>query len=740
MARLVGYELGDRFARGGMAEVFLANPPPHLRAELGEHVAVKQLLPELEAKDEFLDMFLEEGKLALLLEHPNLVRTVGVGTIEGRHAIVMELLRGSDLRKLCKSAKKHGVGIPIEVVVRIAIDACRGLHAAHEARGRDGEPLYVVHRDVSPQNIFVGIDGIVKVVDFGIAKSNLRGYETQGGMLKGKVPYMAPEQIKCESLDRRADVYAMGVTLYECILDARPYAVPNATEFALMLAIAKHDIVAPRERSASFPVELEKMVLRAIAFDPDDRHPTCAALADDLERGAKSADRSAVARWVAEIFDRAGRRNKGEEATLAPQSREPSPREAREAHRRLEAHAVVAAIEHVAALTVVRFEGRIDERFSGRELGSALSGSLVLDLAGVERITSYGVRAWLEMLEAIPTDAEVHLYRCSEAVVAQLASSSAFAGRARVVSFVVPVVCDDCGATSQLAIDVERSRDVLLDGRTPERPCERCGGRPRLDDDPSILGFVRKHAGSPLPARVRTVVDELDVRHESGIGDVLEKIVTADETRIVVRRAPRRALRLGRALDGVEGKLVIDFRGMPTMDGATSAAVLAALRGLDDEVTAIDLREVPEALARVAVQAHPSARMRVLTVVTEGYCGSCCASRLGRVDGASYARALASSTPPAAECRRCGATLGPQAAPHESAHDGDALSGEPVAAAQRPMNVRSARRHLVWLVLGVVLAAAATAGALARRHAVFVEPDTRQPRTTTTPLPPRFPT
>ena len=740
MARLVGYELGDRFARGGMAEVFLANPPPHLRAELGEHVAVKQLLPELEAKDEFLDMFLEEGKLALLLEHPNLVRTLGVGTIEGRHAIVMELLRGSDLRKLCKSAKKHGLGVPLEVVVRIAIDACRGLHAAHEARGRDGEPLYVVHRDVSPQNVFVGIDGTVKVVDFGIAKSNLRGYETQGGMLKGKVPYMAPEQIKCEALDRRADVYAMGVTLYECILDERPYSVPNTTEFALMLAIAKHDVIAPRERSASFPAALERIVLRAIAFEPDDRHATCAELADELEQWSVRSDQAAVARWVSAIFAAAGKKAKGEEPSLTARDKEPSPREAREAHRRLEAHAVVAAIEHVAALTVVRFEGRIDERFSGKDLGSALSGSLVLDLAGVERITSYGVRAWLEMLEAIPIDAEVHLYRCSEAVVAQLGSSSAFAGRARVVSFLVPVVCDDCGATSQLAVDVERSRDVLLDGRAPERPCERCGGRPRLDDDPSILGFVRKHAGSPLPARVRTVVDELDVRHESGIGDVLEKIVTADETRIVVRRAPRRALRLGKALDGVEGKLVIDFRGMPTMDGATSAAVLAALRGLDDEVTAIDLREVPEALARIALEARPSARMRVLTVVTEGYCGSCCASRLGRVDGASYARALVSSTPPAAECRRCGATLGPQGAPHENANDGDALPAEPVATAKSPVNVRSARRHLVWLVLGVVLAAAATAGALARRHAVLVEPDTRQPRTTTTPLPPRFPT
>jgi hypothetical protein len=304
---------------------------------------------------------------------------------------------------------------------------------------------------------------------------------------------------------------------------------------------------------------------------------------------------------------------------------------------------------------------------------------------------------------------------------------------------VVPVVCDDCGATSQLAIDVERSRDVLLDGRTPERPCERCGGRPRLDDDPSILGFVRKHAGSPLPARVRTVVDELDVRHESGIGDVLEKIVTPEETRIVVRRPPRRALRLGKALDGVEGKLVVDFRGMPKMDGATCAAVLAALRGLDDEVTSVDLREVPEALARVALESRPSARMRVLTVVVEGYCESCSASRLGRVDGAAYAKSLGAATTPAAECPRCGAMLGSASAPPRDHHDGDgdddaALDEPETRAPVAPGSPRAARLRLVWLVVGVVLAAAATAGAIARRRNLPVEPETRQPRTTTTPL------
>ena len=286
MARLVGYELGDRFARGGMAEVFLANPPPHLRAELGEHVAVKQLLPELEAKDEFLDMFLEEGKLALLLEHPNLVRTVGVGTIEGRHAIVMELLRGSDLRKLCKSAKKHGVGIPIEVVVRITIDACRGLHAAHEARGRDGEPLYVVHRDVSPQNIFVGIDGSVKVVDFGIAKSNLRGSETQGGMLKGKVPYMAPELLRFEPASPQTDVWALAVVLWEMRCSRRLFRGENDIE--AWMKIMSEPIPDPATIVGT-PDPIDDIILRGLSRDVTERYESARAMADDIERKCRIA-------------------------------------------------------------------------------------------------------------------------------------------------------------------------------------------------------------------------------------------------------------------------------------------------------------------------------------------------------------------------------------------------------------------------------------------------------------------
>ena len=699
MAQLSDYEIGTRFARGGMAELFLARartPRGHGRGD-GEWVAIKQLLPELEARDEFVDMFLEEGKLAVLLRHPNIVSTFEVGTLEGRHTIVMELLRGKDLRKLARASLRAGVEVPLDVSVFVATSVCAGLHEAHEAVDGDGKKLRVVHRDVSPQNVFVSDDGTVKVVDFGIAKSDIRGFETQGGMLKGKVPYMAPEQIKCEAIDRRADVYAVGVMLYECLFGTRPYSLASSTEFALMLAIAKHDIVAPCTRNPSFPKELERIVLRALAFKANDRYETCDAMREDLLRFARAEGfkESCVGAWVGAI---AGKGAATAEERPAVASGDEigfgdAPRLAGE-------HPVVFAVERVGSVTVVRFEGRIDELFRGREIAEALSGQLVFDLTHVERISSYGVRAWLEMMSAIPKDAEVHLYRCSEAIVGQLGSSAGFAGPARVVSFQVPLVCEDCGSGSMLAIDLELHATELHAGTIPDRRCERCSGKCRLDDDPSALAFARKHMGSPIAAQVRRAVSRLDRRHESGVGDSVEKIVTPAETRVVVKRPSRKPIRWRKALDGVEGRLTLDLRGVPSMDGPSAALLVSALDSLGADVESIEIHDCPLVVARLYDE-RMSGLVSVKSILVEAHCAHCRARRSGRIERSAYLEAVSRGQVPEAPCRRCGGLLGLSTSPYPSEVE-PAESGISDRGTTKVGRTASRQRSLRWLGLAFV--------------------------------------
>src|SRR5207248_1545558 len=157
---------------------------------------VKKLLPQHAANEEFIRMFLDEGRIAAMFDHPNIVRTQDFGSDQGSHYLAMEYLHGEDLRTVLRNLRGAGKTMPRELAVGIIVAMCAGLHHAHETRGPDGEPLEIVHRDVSPHNVFVTFDGAVKVVDFGIAKSVDRNWETKQGTLKGKVPYMSPEQIK----------------------------------------------------------------------------------------------------------------------------------------------------------------------------------------------------------------------------------------------------------------------------------------------------------------------------------------------------------------------------------------------------------------------------------------------------------------------------------------------------------------------------------------------------------------
>jgi eukaryotic-like serine/threonine-protein kinase len=243
------------------------------------HVAVKTVRSRLAEDPDFVTMLLDEACIALRLRHPNIVRTIDVGEDGGRHFIVMEYLDGQPLHRILRrSSGSFLVEMHLWVIARM-LD---GLHYAHELRTPDGVPLDIVHRDVTPHNAIVTYEGETKLVDFGIAQAAGRVTHTGSGPLKGKASYVAPERILGLPYDRRADVYAVGVMLYEAATRSRMWA--GWSEVEILTRVARGQIPSsPRARVSSVDEELERICRRALAFRPEDRHATAAELAAELE-------------------------------------------------------------------------------------------------------------------------------------------------------------------------------------------------------------------------------------------------------------------------------------------------------------------------------------------------------------------------------------------------------------------------------------------------------------------------
>lgn len=274
------YELRLRLATGGMASVYLAKARGHAAFE--KWVAVKVINPQLALDKSFVRMFLDEARLVARLNHPNICSVLDFGTAENTYFLAMEYLHGESLSTLNRHAQKHG-GMPDGVAARIIADAARGLHAAHELKLPDGSLAKVVHRDVSPQNIFVLYDGVTKVVDFGIARSVDRTAErTSTGIIKGKLAYMAPEQLRNAEPDRRIDIFALGIVLWEITTGKRLFQRQH--EAATMCAVLQEEIPSPSSIRANYPQPLADIIARALDRDPDQRYQTAAELARDLDR------------------------------------------------------------------------------------------------------------------------------------------------------------------------------------------------------------------------------------------------------------------------------------------------------------------------------------------------------------------------------------------------------------------------------------------------------------------------
>jgi eukaryotic-like serine/threonine-protein kinase len=288
-------------ASGGMADVVLGRSDGIEGFE--RHVVLKRIRPELARDQRFIRMFLDEARVAATLHHQHIVQVHDIGEAAGEYFIAMEYVHGEDVRKILSAAARQRTHVPLGYAVAIVSAAAAGLHYAHERCGSDKQPLNIVHRDVSPSNILVGYDGSIKVVDFGIATASMR-QETRSGSLKGKLSYMSPEQCKGAVVDRRSDVYALGVVLYELATTTR--MIKGDSDYLVMEQIVTGRISPPQLRRPGLPPELSEIIMRALTADRDRRYSTADELRLALDQFATNAgltaSTSAIAAYMRKQF------------------------------------------------------------------------------------------------------------------------------------------------------------------------------------------------------------------------------------------------------------------------------------------------------------------------------------------------------------------------------------------------------------------------------------------------------
>ncbi len=280
------YHLVERLAIGGMAEVFLGSEKGD-RA-LDRLVVIKRILPHLAADQTFVDMFLNEARIAARISHPNVVQIYELGeSDDGLPFIAMEYVAGSTIKELSKAARAAETRLPVDSVVNLVMQACAGAHAAHELKDHSGKLYGLVHRDLSPHNLMVDDNAHVKLLDFGIAKATEGMDNTRTGMLKGKVAYMSPEQCRQERLDRRSDIFALGIIAWELLVSARPFS--GKGELAVMQAIVQGNLPHVREMRQGVPEPVSAAIHRALAVNRESRYATADEMRIELRQAAVSS-------------------------------------------------------------------------------------------------------------------------------------------------------------------------------------------------------------------------------------------------------------------------------------------------------------------------------------------------------------------------------------------------------------------------------------------------------------------
>lgn len=362
--RVGRYDIFGLISAGGMARVHFGR----LNADggFGRVVAVKSIHRGLSADARYTKMLEDEARLLSKIHHPNVIMPIDVITSEAELFLVLDYIPGATLAELVAVSKETSTPLPIEVAVRVISDVLCGLHAAHEVRNADGVRLDVIHRDVSPENILVGIDGVARVFDFGIAKSTDRTQRTtEDGAVKGKLPYMAPEQLGGAQVDRRVDIYAAGVVLWEALAGRRLFRseTPSAVVAEVMIGATK----PPSSFRASVPEALDSVVMKALSIVPSERFHSALEMATALEHAAALMRPADLAEWIV-VFDK----TRIEERAAQCRSIEQEPAERSTAH----------AVENEES-ALQGGDARLPNRMSTRTVVAMGAALLLVVLVGV---------------------------------------------------------------------------------------------------------------------------------------------------------------------------------------------------------------------------------------------------------------------------------------------------------------------------------------------------------------------
>jgi serine/threonine protein kinase len=296
------YQILAKLATGGMAEIFLARGES--TAGVGRYVVLKRIIRDRANDTHFVQMFLEEARLAAQLQHANIAQVYDIGKLGDSYFFTMEYVHGETVRGLLQRARSLRRELPLHVILTVVAGAAAGLHHAHERIGIDGRPLGIVHRDVSPSNLMISYDGSVKVVDFGVAKAENRAQETRSGAVKGKISYLSPEQCRGAPVDRRSDLFSLGIVFWEMLTTERLYR--RASDFENMTAIVNEPPPPPSRHRPELPWDLEQLSLRLLSKTGEERFQSADELVETIEaiaaRNGLALSVSALGRFMKELF------------------------------------------------------------------------------------------------------------------------------------------------------------------------------------------------------------------------------------------------------------------------------------------------------------------------------------------------------------------------------------------------------------------------------------------------------
>lgn len=692
VAAVSRYRFTRHLATGGMAEIYSAEAVGV--AGVSRQVAVKRVLREHAEDESFRRMFANEARLAVRLQHANIVQTYDVLDVNGELYITMELLEGIPLLDLLRILDGPTPGLTVAQAVYIVDRVLAGLHYAHERLGADGEPLGIVHRDVSPHNVFLTQTGNVKLIDFGVAKVTARTDQTDTGVVKGKVLYMSPEHCQGKEVDCRSDLFSAGLLLYTLLTNHHPFKRGNAYE--TMKAVIHDELPAPSTKNPDLPSGFDALLTKALQKDPDARFASAQAM------------RVALAEQIREhglyITDNEFSRLVQDETPTTDHSlnTENLPPDlvfgaVPEVHtgRHPAADAALAetphaSVERLFGVVLLKLHGVFNETFDPEPLLPHLKGTLLIDTSGVEAVTSYGIRGLLKLYEHAQTDSVTHI-RCSVAFLQQVSMVRMLLGGGRIVSFYIPYLDPVTGSPFSVHVEGALAATLLNTREPPPRTCPGFPNRDaQFDEDPdTYLEFADAFLEHPNDD-LRAVIDALATENQNR---QVEKAVDENGTRIWIRRPVQASFRWRNLLEGLEGAVTLDLEDTPSWTEDGIEALVDALKAEAEDLQSLTVLHAPHPLLESLRDHGLEGRLIASTCRVHALCDACGLPRRVAVDVDQLAAVNKSDE--LDRCPSCGGVLR-----STETFANETLTQEPEAIAI-PVKVTASEPATPWLWLGL---------------------------------------